>query len=335
MVRSPPTAEGQPFPTRKRVCDDLARMQALGANSIRVYHVPPEWLLDLVDERGMTIFMDIPWPTHVCFLQSRRAQADARRSVRQAAEAGRDHPSILAYNIGNEIPTDIIRWHGTRRVERFLAELRDVVKQADPDGLVTYASYPPTEYLDLSFLDFVTFNVYLHDRAAFRDYVFRLQNLVGDRPLVLGELGLDTLRHGEAEQARLLAGHLRETELMGLAGAYVFSWTDDWHTGGYPVEDWAFGITDADRIPKVSYHAVQQVFTAPLPAPAGGDAAGVGGRLLAQRRGDPRRVPAIAGRPRLSGLRGHRRRRWLDRRYPRDPRAVPRGPGHPPGSSAA
>ena len=49
-------------------------------------------------------------------------------------------------------------------------ELRDVVKQADPDGLVTYASYPPTEYLDLSFLDFVTFNVYLHDHAAFRDY---------------------------------------------------------------------------------------------------------------------------------------------------------------------
>ena len=95
--------------------------------------------------------------------------------------------------------------------------------------------------------------------------MFRLQNLVGDRPLVLGELGLDTLRHGEAEQARLLAGHLRETELMGLAGAYVFSWTDDWHTGGYPIEDWAFGITDADRAPKVSYHAVQQVFKAPLP----------------------------------------------------------------------
>ena len=245
-----PHREGHRFPARNRVCDDLASLHALGANSIRVYHVPPEWLLDLVDEHGMTIFLDIPWPAHVCFLRSRRAQAEARRSVRHAAEAGRDHPSILAYNIGNEIPTDIIRWHGTRRVERFLAELRDAVKQADPDGLVTYASYPPTEYLDLSFLDFVTFNVYLHDHAAFRDYVFRLQNLVGDRPLVLGELGLDTLRHGEAEQARLLAGHLRETELMGLAGAYVFSWTDDWHTGGYPVEDWAFGITDADRAPK-------------------------------------------------------------------------------------
>ncbi len=260
-----PDPDGEPFPTRRRVCDDLASLQVLGADSIRVYHVPPEWFLDLVGEHGMTVFMDVPWPTHVCFLRSRRAQADARGIVRRAAEAGRGHPGILAYNIGNEIPTDIIRWHGTRRVERFLAELWDEVKQADPEGLVTYASYPPTEYLDLSFLDFVTFNVYLHDRTAFRDYIFRLQNLVGDRPLVLGELGLDTLRHGEVEQARLLAGHLRETELMGLAGAYVFAWTDDWHTGGFPVEDWAFGVTRADRTPKLSYRAVQQVFRAPLP----------------------------------------------------------------------
>src|SRR5262249_31117958 len=142
-----PDREGRPFPTRKRCCDDLASLHALGANSIRLYHVPPEWLLDLADERGITLFMDISWPTHVCFLQSRRLQADARRCVRRAAEAGRVHPSVLVYNIGNEIPTDIVRWHGTRRVARFLEDLRDVVKQADPDGLVTYASYPPTEYL--------------------------------------------------------------------------------------------------------------------------------------------------------------------------------------------
>ena len=259
-----PDAEGQPFPARSRVCDDLAKMQLLGANSIRTYHVPPPWLLDLVDENGLTVFMDIPWSTHVCFLQSRRAQADARRMVRQAASKGRYHSCIAAYNIGNEIPTDIIRWHGTARVERFLAELRDVVKQEDPAGLVTYASYPPTEYLDLSFLDFMTFNVYLHDRAVFRDYVFRLQNLAGDRPLVLGELGMDTLRHGHSEQARLLANHLREIALLGLAGAYVFSWTDEWHTGGHPIEDWAFGITDAERVSKASFAAVKRVFAAPL-----------------------------------------------------------------------
>jgi GT2 family glycosyltransferase len=165
----------------------------------------------------------------------------------------------LAYSIGNEIPPDILRWHGARRVERFLAALCDTARKTDPLALVTYASYPPTEYLDLSFLDFATFNVYLHDREAFRRYLFRLQNLVGDRPLVLGEIGMDTLRHGETEQADFLAGHVAEATLMGLAGTFVFSWTDEWHTGGHPIEDWAFGITRADRSPKASFHALREV----------------------------------------------------------------------------
>lgn len=149
-------------------------------------------------------------------------------------------------------------------MERFLRELADVVRQADPDRLITFANFPPTEYLDLSFADFATFNVYLHDRDAFHRYLVRLQNLVGDRPLILGELGMDTLRHGEIEQSEFLAGHLAEARLMGLAGAFVFAWTDDWHTGGHQITDWSFGVTHADRSPKASYHAVREVFSSQL-----------------------------------------------------------------------
>jgi O-antigen biosynthesis protein len=255
-----PAGAGEPFPPPEVVADDLVRMGACGLNSLRTYHLPPDWLLALADEHGLNVFVDVPWPKHVCFLESASAQNEARRLVGQAARHGRQHPCVLAYSVGNEIPPNVVRWHGARRVERFLAELADVAKQADPEGLVTYANYPPTEYLDLSFLDFATFNVYLHDREAFRRYLFRLQNLVGDKPLLLGEMGMDTLRHGEAEQAHFLAGHVREATLLGLAGAFVFAWTDEWHTGGYPVTDWAFGITDADRLPKASYHALGEVF---------------------------------------------------------------------------
>lgn len=257
-----PNSAGEPLPVAARVAQDFARMRDVGINSVRTYHAPPEWLLSLADEHELTVFIDVPWAKHVCFLESAEARRDARAAVRQVAERGRRHGSVLAYSIGNEIPPNIVRWLGARRVERFLAELRDVAKQADPDGLITYANYPSTEYLDLPFLDFATFNVYLHDLKTFRRYLFRLQNLVGDKPLVLGEIGMDTLRHGELEQAGFLAGHLREATLMGLAGAYVFSWTDEWFTGGYPVEDWAFGITRGDRSPKASYHALREVFDA-------------------------------------------------------------------------
>ena len=255
-----PGAAGEPFPAPEVVADDLVRLRAGGLNSLRTYHLPPDWLLALADEHGVNVFVDVPWPKHVCFLESDSAQREARRLVAKAAKRGRQHGCVLAYSVGNEIPPNVVRWHGARRVERFLAELRDVAKQADPEGLVTYANYPPTEYLDLSFLDFATFNVYLHDRETFRRYLFRLQNLVGDRPLLLGEIGMDTLRHGETGQAEFLAGHVREATLLGLAGTFVFAWTDEWHTGGYAIDNWAFGITHADRLPKASYHALREVF---------------------------------------------------------------------------
>jgi O-antigen biosynthesis protein len=258
-----PDAQGQPFPPAGRVRDDFARMQAAGINAVRTYHLPPAWLLHLADEHGPFVFVDVPWRKHLCFLESTDAQREARQAVRDAARHGRGHPCVLAYSVGNEIPPDVVRWHGARRVERFLAELADVARQADPDGLVTYASYPPTEYLELAPFDFATFNVYLHDREAFRRYLFRLQHLVGDKPLLLGELGMDTLRHGETAQAEFLAGHVRAARLCGLAGQFIFAWTDDWFTGGHRIEDWAFGVTHADRAPKAAYHALREVFEAP------------------------------------------------------------------------
>jgi GT2 family glycosyltransferase len=253
-------AAGEPFPSPERVRQDFAMMRSTGINSIRTYHLPPGWLLDLADEEGFGILVDIPWRKHLCFLDSVAAQAEARQFVRNAAQRGRKHRCVLAYSIGNEIPPDVVRWHGARRVERFLQDLRDTVKEADPDGLVTYANYPPTEYLELPCLDFATFNVYLHDREAFRRYVVRLQNLIGDKPLVLGELGIDTLREGELCQADFLSGHLQEAMLMGVSGAFIFSWTDEWHAGGQEVENWAFGITDRDRFPKASIHALRELF---------------------------------------------------------------------------
>jgi GT2 family glycosyltransferase len=255
-----PDAAGDPFPATERVRTDFAMMRGAGVNGVRTYHVPPARLFDAAEECGLSIFVDVPWPKHVCFLGSARAQAEGRRAVRLAAQRGRGRPGLLAYSIGNEIPPDVVRWHGARRVERFLAELCDTARQVDPEALVTYANFPPTEYLDLSPLDFTTFNVYLHDREAFRRYLLRLQNLVGERPLVLGEIGMDTLRNGERGQADFLRGHLGEAALAGLAGAFVFSWTDDWHTGGHPIEDWAFGVTRRDRSPKASYHALGEVF---------------------------------------------------------------------------
>src|SRR5581483_5411344 len=160
-----PDAAGQTFPPHERVRDDFRRMRAVGVNAIRTYHAPPAWLLRLADEEGIAVLAGLPWADvpfrrHFGFLESAAVRREARRFVHRAATLGRGHANPLGYCVGNEIPPDVLRWHGARRVARFLGELCDVARQADPDGLVTYASYPPTEFLELPFLDFLTFNVY-------------------------------------------------------------------------------------------------------------------------------------------------------------------------------
>ena len=255
----PPNGRGEPFPEREAAAADFRLMAEAGIDAIRTYIVPPEWLVALAEESGIGILMDVPWSKHLCFLDSGRARREARDAVRRAATVGGRYANVIGYSVGNEIPTDVVRWHGAGRIARFVGTLADVARQADAAGLVTYASFPPTEYLDLPCLDFVTFNVYLHDAEAFRRYLLRLQNLVGDRPVVLGEIGMDSLRHGEAGQASFLASHLREAALLGVAGTFVFSWTDLWHTGGHLIEDWQFGITRADRTPKSAYDAVAAI----------------------------------------------------------------------------
>lgn len=253
-------ADGEPFPNSSRVADDFALMKANGINAIRVYYFPPDWFLDLADEHGIFLLPGIPWSHHLRFLDNKEIQRDARLLVRDAALRGRAHPCLLGYVIANEISPHIMRWYGPDRVNRFLKILMNEVKDADPQGLVTYANFPSTEYLDVSSFDFITFNVYLHEPGAFRRYVNHLQIIAGDKPLLLGELGMDTIRHREEEQAEFLAGHLREATLMGVAGNFVFAWTDEWHTGGCRIEDWAFGITRADRSPKPALDAVGGVF---------------------------------------------------------------------------
>ncbi|MFQ5665354.1 MAG: glycoside hydrolase family 2 TIM barrel-domain containing protein [Candidatus Binatia bacterium] len=230
-------AHGRPFPAPEMVRRDFALMRDLGANCFRTFTPPPEWLLDLAEENTLGVLVGLPWTQHVCFLEDRASVEGIRTQVMRGVEACRQHPAVFALLIGNEIPPDIVRWHRPERVRDFLCDLYCRVKALAPDVLVSYANFPPTEYLDLDFLDFVAFNVYLHREADFRRYLSHLQNLAKDKPLVLTEFGIDSLYEGLAGQARTLSWQVRAAFESGVAGTCLFSWTDDWFTGGFQVED--------------------------------------------------------------------------------------------------
>jgi O-antigen biosynthesis protein len=263
-----PDDRGREYQDRRRIEADFAQMAANGFNAVRIPHtMPPRFLLDAALRRGLRVMVGLSAEQFVGYLIDRKQALDFEEVVRTRVEAVSGHPALLCYAIGNEIPAPMARWLGRGRVERYLHRICRAIKQADPYGLVTYVNYPSTEYLDLPFLDLVSFNVYLESEERLRAYLARLQNIAGDRPLLMSEVGLDGLRNGEITQADVLVWQIRATFASGCAGAFVFSWTDEWHRFGAEVDDWEFGVTRRDRTPKPALSALRSAFSeAPFPS---------------------------------------------------------------------
>jgi glycosyltransferase involved in cell wall biosynthesis len=263
-----PDSRGDQFPALDMVGRDFALMVTAGINTVRVFTVPPVWLLDAAQRHGLKMLVGLPWSQHVAFLDSADIRAEIRDAIVAGVRACARHEAVFAYLVGNEIPPDIIRWHGARRVEKFVESLVALVRREHPGALVSYASFPSTEYLNVAdFCDFLCFNVYLHDEGAFRRYVARLHNLTVTKPLVLTEFGADSLRSSEAEQRDILSWHINAAFAGGVAGTFVFAWTDEWFTGGHPIEDWEFGLVDRERRPKQAFAEVAAQYLGQLPPP--------------------------------------------------------------------
>src|SRR3954454_2027645 len=52
-----PNADGDPLPTPENTRKDFEQIVEMGANCIRIYHLPPVWFLDLAAEMGLKIFL--------------------------------------------------------------------------------------------------------------------------------------------------------------------------------------------------------------------------------------------------------------------------------------
>ena len=251
---------GEQFPPFPVLEADFFRMREVGINTVRVYTPPSDRIADAAARAGLYLVPDICWGPRCCELDYPEQMRFMSEWIRGHARRLAGHPSILMYSLGNEIPPLIVRWYGRRRIEAFLRALHSVSKECAPDTLVTYVNHPPTEYLDLSFLDVVSYNIYLEREVDFRSYMDRLQTQANNRPLFLAEVGLDSRSKGLEAQARFLDWQLRAAFEKGLCGAAVYAWTDEWQIHDSVIEGWEFGITTSDRQPKPALSTVREVY---------------------------------------------------------------------------
>lgn len=253
--------DGVRFPDPAQTESDFHAMAELGLNTVRVYELPPEELLDIAAAHDLRVIVGLDY--HDWRMEREPGRAGRRRileagqrAVVEAMELCAGRPEVLAIAVGNEIPVDLVRFHGIDPVSATLSRLVEAVHAADPGMLATYVNYPTTEHLEVEGQDIVCFNVFLEEDPAFERYVRHLQVVSRHRPLIISEVGLGAAIHGEQAQSELLEAQLRILDEAGVAGATVYAWTDEWAVNDEPVEGWGFGITTADRTPKPALDAV-------------------------------------------------------------------------------
>lgn len=242
-----PNRRNEPFPEDDRLAADFAHIRNLGFNTVRLYELPTQAVIREATGQGLRILAGIPWTDHVDFLRGRMLQWEIRQHVREAVGRFKEVPCIAGFLVGNEIEKTLVRWMGPERVRGFLNSLIEEGKSVSPGHLFSYATYPSTEYLIPEQADFLAVNLYLEQPQALTAYLQRLQNLAGDRPLVITEFGLDVAAHGTMAQAETFRWFQEACRQAGTAGTVWFSYTDEWCRGGEEVTRWKFGLVDEQR----------------------------------------------------------------------------------------
>lgn len=240
-----------PFPGGwpNHLISDFIEIKEAGFNTIRIYQIPDRAFLDAAARSGLKVIAGLSWQATADFLAQPALLSCAHVALADKLTPIADHHALTAVLVGNEIPADLIRWMGPSRVRMEIETLIDTGRSVAPECLFGYASYPTTEYLEVENADFTAMNIYLEDVEDFTAYLRRLHHVAGDRPVIVTEFGLDSLRNGLESQATLLANAMQAAYKEGTAGFTIYAWSDSWWNGR-EVLDWNFGLVDRDGSPK-------------------------------------------------------------------------------------
>lgn len=92
--------------------EDFTRITAAGFRALRLFDMPGQALLDAAMKHGLWVFGGLKWAGGMDFIREPRHPSEARVSLAEALRKTRHHPALAGAYVGNEIPTDVVRWIG-------------------------------------------------------------------------------------------------------------------------------------------------------------------------------------------------------------------------------
>ncbi len=256
----------------------LETLKAMGCNGIRSSHYPPApEFLDLCDRMGFLVMDEafdewkqgkFDYGYHDIF--DEWAVADLQSMVRR----DRNHPSIVIWSVGNEIPEQSVP-----EGAQILKKLVDVVHEEDPTRPVTsgcdnIAAHIPATLEFLEGLDVVGYN-YAGRWEERREKYYSLDHhqfphrkMIGSEnisiPGVRGEYSLEPRAGGALIRSQsITAEQLWNFTRMNDYVAGDFMWTGIDYLGEtrWPHKNSSFGVIDLCGFPKDGYYFFQSQWT--------------------------------------------------------------------------
>lgn len=275
-----------PTPPLAKVREDLLRIKATGANTLRTHFPPAPDVLDLLDELGLLLVHELPinwwgvdeWPDMKPIGKVEQTDAilpEARATLEKMIRRDRNRACVFLWSMANESATH------TEVGGNVMRELMAHCRALDPTRPVTFViAGDPRRHAALHDADVVSFNVYLHSPriADLQETVHaRLSKELADsaahfpdKPLLMTEFGReglsgvrgDTFLTEEHQAAYIETMWRALMDNPAVSGGIVWSWADYHHRKDYAfyAPYGPFGVVTFDRKPKLSLAAVTRMW---------------------------------------------------------------------------
>lgn len=239
---------------------DFQLMKEAGMEFQRLTHYTPSaYFYDLADRYGMLIITEAGnWQLTPNQLDNDTIREKFRQQFREMVERDWNHPSVIAYSVGNEYLSD------QPAGQRWTKDMIDYARELDPTRMYTFATMrlntlPEKPEDEASqYVDFVCANIY-GNHAKTLDHIHQLYP---DKPILISEWGVraDNAK-GEAGQVQHVTdvmSELRERPYVIGAAWWTYNDYQSRYYNSNPNGYRPWGLVAPDRSVRPAYAVYQR-----------------------------------------------------------------------------